>query len=797
VEVRALLGVATAGVLAGELAAPAFAPGLLFLFALAMAVLWLAGGRRRAPVAWAAVALAALALGTQRMAAVVAPTLPPDHVARLTLPVRTTLEGRVAAAPERRDRRTVLLVEAEAVGRGIGRRSASGLVRVGVRGRASGWCYGDRLRVDTVLRAPRNFENPGRFDYVSHLARRGIQVTASVWSDQTIERLPTSGDGIRRRLERWRVRLAAAIGAAVAAPAGPVLQALIVGEEGEIDAELRDAFSRAGVIHILSISGLHVGLVAAAGFAVFRWLLCRSEWLVLTVDVERVAAVASLVPVALYTALAGLGVATLRSAIMVVAAVLAGLSGRQADVLRSLAVAALALALGWPGAPLEISFQLSFVSVLAIVLGARRFGPQTRGGGWRARLRAAALVSPSALAGTAPLTAFHFHQVSLVGLVANPIAVPIFGSIVVVVGLAGALVEPLAPAAARVLFQAAGLVLRPGIALVSWLAAPSWAAVDVPIPSLAELGLLYGALGGLLLLPRRCGRWLAIVALAGLVADGGWWWHERFAHRLRVTFLDVGQGDAGVLELPGGRVVVVDAGGFPGGEFDTGGAVVAPFLLTRKILRLDAVAMTHAHPDHFGGIAYLLAHFRPAEFWWSGVPGNGVEWARLVAAVRASGARVRRLDGPAVLADDVTVLHPPPDLGPTSINDSSLALRLACGRFSVLLTGDIEARAEQRLLAHADLLPSTVLKVPHHGSRTSSTPTFVSAVAPLVAVMSVGADNRYRLPAPDIERRYRARGICLYRTDRCGAVTVATDGHRLTVRAVRPACDCAERPADR
>ena len=132
---------------------------------------------------------------------------------------------------------------------------------------------------------------------------------------------------------------------------------------------------------------------------------------------------------------------------MVVVAVLAGLAGRRVDVLRSLAVAAVVLALAWPGAPLEISFQLSFVSVLAIVLGARRFGPQAPGGGWRARLRAAALVSPSALAGTAPLTAFHFHQVSVVGLVANPIAVPIFGSLVVVVGLAGALVEPFAPAA--------------------------------------------------------------------------------------------------------------------------------------------------------------------------------------------------------------------------------------------------------------------------------------------------------------------------------------------------------------
>ena len=321
------------------------------------------------------------------------------------------------------------------------------------------------------------------------------------------------------------------------------------------------------------------------------------------------------------------------------------------------------------------------------------------------------------------------------------------------------------------------------------LAAPPWAAVDVPIPTVGELALLYATLAGLVLLPRRGGRVLAAVALTGLLVDAGWWVRERSGPHLRATFLDVGQGDAGVLELPGGRVVVVDAGGFPGGDFDTGAAVVAPFLLTRKILRVDAVAITHAHPDHFGGVAYLLAHFHPREFWWSGVPGTGVEWQRLMAAVQASGAQVRRLDTTAKLAPDVAVLHPPPDLGTPSINDSSLVLRVHSGRVGLLLTGDIEAAAEQRLLADPARLPSVVLKVPHHGSRTSSAPGFVSAVAPVVAVMSVGADNRYRLPTPEIERRYRARGTCVLRTDRCGAVTVETDGDRLAVDSMR-GCRC-------
>ncbi|HUE31215.1 MAG TPA: ComEC/Rec2 family competence protein, partial [Verrucomicrobiae bacterium] len=484
-DVRAGLGVVTVGVLAGEIGAAAWAPppaALLMAPAVAI-VLWLATGRRR-KLAWAALAVAAMVLGAARMRGVAAPILPAAHVARLRLPLATTLEGRIVAAPERHAGRTVLLVEAAAVGRGAGRRPACGLVRLAIRHPARRWRYGERLRVETRLRAPRNFENPGRFDYAGHLARQGVLVTASAWNGDLVERLPGRARGLRARLERWRDRLAAAIAAAVPPPEGAVLRALIVGDEEGIDVDLRDAFTRAGVVHVLSISGLHVGLVAAAGFALARWLLGRSERLLLAVNVERLAALLGLGPVALYTALAGLGVATLRSAIMVAAAVLAGLLGRRAEVLRTLALAALVLALVWPGTPLEIAFQLSFASVAAIVCGVRRLAPAAPGGSWRARLRAAALVSPCALVGTAPLTAFHFHQVSLVGLIANPLTIPIFGSAVVVLGLVGAVVEPVAPPAAAALFRTAGLVLWPGIALVRTLAKPAWAAVDVPIPSL-------------------------------------------------------------------------------------------------------------------------------------------------------------------------------------------------------------------------------------------------------------------------------------------------------------------------
>jgi competence protein ComEC len=726
------------------------------------------------------------------MDAVVAPSLPRAHVGRLALPRRTTLVGRIVAPPEERDGRAVLLVEAESIGRGTAARPGSGRVRLTIRRPARRWRYGERLEATVTLRRPRNFENPGRFDWVGHLARRQVHVIAAVWDPVDVRRLPGRTRGVRARLERWRARLATAIERAVPAPASGVLAALVIGDESGIDRPVREAFTRAGIVHVLSISGLHVGLVAAAAFTAARWMLARSSWLLLHADVDRLAALASLAPVVVYTALAGLGVATLRSAIMVAAAVLAALLGGRAHVLRTLALAALALALVWPGSALDIAFQLSFVSVLAIVCGVRRV-TDGRAGRW-ARVRAAALVSPCALLGTAPLTAFYFHQVSLVGVIANPLAVPIFGSLVVGLGLAGALVEPLVPAGASLLFRLAGAVLRPGLALVDALAAPSWAAVDVPIPSVPELLLLYAVLASLLRLPRPGARLVLAVALVGLLADGAWWVHRRHAATtLRVTFLDVGQGDAAVAELPGGRVLVIDAGGFPGSDFDVGEAVVGPFLWSRKILRLDALAMTHAHPDHSGGLAYLLAHHRPREFWWTGIPGEGSGWTRLQAALAASGAAVRMLtDGAPVRGTGagIAVLHPALAEGPRSLNESSLTLRVELGAVRLLFTGDIESGAEARLVREPRRLRATVLKVPHHGSRTSSSPAFVDAVAPAIAVISVGADNRYRLPAPEVEARYRRRGICVLRTDRCGAITVETDGRSLRLGSQRPGCAC-------
>jgi competence protein ComEC len=303
----------------------------------------------------------------------------------------------------------------------------------------------------------------------------------------------------------------------------------------------------------------------------------------------------------------------------------------------------------------------------------------------------------------------------------------------------------------------------------------------VPTPTLFELALCYGALS-LPWVPRRRRRAVAAVLVVLGGADIGSWARERFFRRdLLVRFLDVGQGDAAVVELPGGAVVVVDGGGFPRSRFDVGERVVARYLWTRKVLRLEAIAATHADFDHQGGLHALAREFSPRELWRSRLAAAAEGLEPLERIVRERGGRVRALSaGEEVWRSGgvaIHCLHPPPE-GRLSDNDSSLVLRIAAGEVSLLLAGDVEREAEERIPAPA----AEVLKVPHHGSRTSSTSGFLSRVRPRVAVFSVGSGNRYGLPHPEVLARYRALGVRILRTDLDGSILVRARDSAFQVR---------------
>jgi competence protein ComEC len=650
---------------------------------------------------------------------------------------------------------------------------------------------GVRIRVHASLRRPRNFANPRAYDYRGALARRGVWVTGHA-SGRDLEQMGPSGSE-PVSLARERERIGALIDRSLPSPHASLMRSLVIGDQASVPAPVWDEIAAAGLAHLLSVSGLHIAAVWGLVFCSVRWALSRSEWLLLHSDVRAFAAAAALPPAGAYALLAGLSVPAARSVGMTALFVLSLFVGREPRPARVLCLVAGVVGIQSPGAPLEISFQLSFASVLAlVVVGEAWMRWRAKHGASVARRaldRVALLfaVPAAALLGTAPLVALHFNRLTPVGMVTNPLLVPLCGTPATVIGLVGAALSWLSERAAGATFALAYWPLE--ILLLGAAAASSapFATMRVPTPTLIELALLY-ALLAVPWIPRSFRRRAAAAALLLLAIDAGHWARERWWHRdVRVRFLDVGQGDAAVVELPGGTVAVIDGGGFARSRFDLGERVVAPYLWSRKILRVDYLVATHGDWDHQGGLHFLARELAPREL-WIGAPGEERRrLASLIAEVDTAGGTVRTLHPGEVALDANGVrmecLHPP-DGEALSANDSSLVLRLRVGSRTVLFTGDVESGGEALIAARFAPAAVDVLKVPHHGSATSSTDAFLRWVRPRVAVMSLGAGNSYGFPHPTIVDRYRRFGARTLRTDRDGSVAVSSDGRELVVRTM-------------
>ncbi|HZL21017.1 MAG TPA: ComEC/Rec2 family competence protein, partial [Polyangia bacterium] len=525
----------------------------------------------------------------------------------------------------------------------------------------------------------------------------------------------------------------------------------------------------------------------------------------LYVDPRAIAAAASLPAIGFFTMLTGEAVATERSALMLAIGMGALLVGRSASAAPTIAAAALVLLIAHPLQIFDISLQLSVASVAGIALLARRLGPSAasvdgphrRALRWLWRFGAA---TAAATAATAPLVAHAFAEVAPLAPLGNLALVPLVEMAVVPAGLAGAAAAAIWTPLGRPPLALAALAARLALAIAAAFRAhaPLWVCRSpngLETLALTAAGALALAAWG----ARRGGsRPLAIAALVcALIATGslaGRGLHRRWSSGLTVTFLDVGQGDAAVIEAPGGATMLIDGGGTRDGQFDTGARIVEPFLRARGIGRLQVVALSHPHPDHLNGLFRVLERFEVGAFWSSGDDGHNPEYRRLVALARQRGVPIPEVVTTALGGARIEPLGPYVDdrVGAPvglSVNDASLVLRVGFAGRALLFPGDLEADGEGELVGRRDLgqiVAADVLKVPHHGSRTSSSDELVAAVAPRLAVMSLGWHNQFHFPAPEVLARYAAAGARVLRTDRDGAVTitVAADG-TLTVRCER------------
>jgi competence protein ComEC len=774
-------------------------------------------------VAYAALALAATAAVTN----VIEPPRAAHNIATMPEGSRITIEGPVYRETEHEPYgdRIYVTVERAAGQDGI-MLPSSGNVRIAVLG-GGDFKLGDEIKLSARIHFPRNYGNPGGFDYAGLMARDGINATMTApnksLGSPRFQIIGHRSSFPASQIESIRTHSGEFFDRNLAYPENAEMRALVIGDQGEIGEPLRQTFARTGMAHLLVISGLHLSIVAAAMFAVARLAMMLFPALANRGYANKVAAVAAMLAVCAYSSIAGHHVSTVRALVMVIAYMLAVAIDRSREAIASLALAAIVICVALPGSTADIGFQLSFASVIAIVLGMRRFAA------WFARRKRLGMLrgEPSlprwrfleaglgylavsfwAMLGTAPLTAYHFNQFAIIGLVANAVVVPIMAFGATISGLVAAALSFISEPAARPILQFGADALAAGNFLAAWFVDWPLAWFRIFTPTMLELAIAYGLLMIWLLAPLAAApaaprsrdevpddktnalklewRGRGAIALAFvLIVDAGCWTYDRFFNPdLRVTFLSVGEGDGAVIRFPGSLVMLIDGGGSYGG-FDAGERIVAPYLWSQKIMRVDYIALSHPDLDHFGGLDFIATNFAPRAFWTTGVTSLDVSYGRFMDDLARARIPIVQVGETAPVASigGVAISSLNGDTGiARSHNNSSMVLRFSFGNASLLFTGDIESAGERAMLANRGALHATILKVPHHGSATSSTAAFIAAVHPEAAVISDGYLNNFHFPADAVVQRYLEAGVILMRTDLDGAVMVDATPDKMTVR---------------
>jgi competence protein ComEC len=645
-------------------------------------------------------------------------------------------------------------------------------------------CYGDKLLVPGSFHLPPGQRNPGLFNYRAYLAENDIFLTLYINDVTAVHRIST-GNGnflLRELIVPFRDYVSRQFAQYTRPPVAAMLHALLLGEKQDLEKSVVREFRDTGVVHVLAISGLHVGFIIVFVFALLGLLRVPYRWRVIVLALVLL----------FFIALVNFKAPVIRASLMALLYLLAKLRERKVPVYNVLAAAAFILLLADPRSLFQPGFQFSFMAVFAIIYGYEKLAglPYIRDHAglsardmpvpvrlFRAYLFFPLLVSVAATIGTLPLTMFYYGKATISAVIANIFIIPLIG-VFVLFALFFLLLGSLHSILAVLLGDSLNLLHAILTQAVHWLSALDIINPIVATPSVWGLILIYSVLFGLTNLQYPPARYLLMVAIVFIAAISAVP-EKRDPAVIHAEFIDVGQGDAALFEFPNGNTMLVDAGD-ANLSFDSGEQIIVPLLQSRGILHLNYAVISHAHSDHCGGMLHVLKNISVDTLVTSIYPYPSAGYNAIIEYCDDTGIPVRYVETGHRLHPDpaarVYVLHPGGaylsggSFNGAECNNSSVVLKIQYGENGVLLTGDCEHDVEQVLVGFGDLLESEIFKAGHHGSSTSNTGQFLQLVQPVVSVISVGEHNKFRHPSPKVVQRFRDFSTATYQTATAGAV---------------------------
>lgn len=620
-----------------------------------------------------------------------------------------------------------------------------------------------KLRITGIAREMVFLRNPGTYN--GELAARIKNITGAMSIEAGQLHVTDEGLSAAGRLRGWNRQLRLRAQSLCRTEGGPLLISMILGGYQGVDEETADVFRDNGLAHLLAVSGTHVALAATLLSLLLRGLP------------EGLRFYSTLFFLWFYAVLCGLQPAIARATVMATVWLWGRRYGETADSLRLLLLTAWGMLCLNPLWLADISFQLSFATTAGLLLAGERVTARLPAS-WPELLRQTAGISLTAQLAVLPFCVFYFHRISLIAVVSNLLLLPAF-SLAAACFVPGLLCAWGWLAVSRCFFAPAEWLLTGGLALGRLLQKLPWAVADV-----ADWGFLRSAsylafLAGWLDLPVFAGfsrkqRQLWLGAAGGLFFLV-WGIQAFWPHPLTVYFIDVGQGDAALVQTPAGKNLLIDTGGLQG-EQDIGRSVIVPFLRYLGVRQIDALCLSHGDHDHAGGAAFTARSF-PVKRLFLGANTEGSEDVRrLLHTLTQDTAVCYMKTGETWQIEDCRIVAASAS-GGCDMNSSSLVLQLFCGKHSLVFPGDADQDTE--LSAIPLLQEADVLKVGHHGSRTSSAPAFLRKLHPRLAVISAGRNNRYGHPHTEVLEELAGAGCTVLRTDRLGAVKVVLEGSDL------------------